>query len=476
MRTVAFGFVILMFPLFAVAAVSCGGGESTTSGLTPVPGTGTPSGDAAPDAKDGSFDASAGAAGAAGSSGASGSGGQAGSAGESGQGGSSGQDAGDDAGDAEQGGAAGDGASDDAGDAGQGGAAGDDAGIDASAGNAGSAGAAGSAGSAGSAGTAGSAGSAGNAGTAGSAGSAPDAGDAGQTPKPCTVNADCPNGSTCQISPNAGNTALELTCHPIVGSNDTGYPCTDNALCRSGLCLLGYCSAPCSGAADCTQAGTCKQQPVTIGGLSGSFDLCVVAPCSNTLDCDPGEVCSAIQYGTNEVYAFCRQGQSSGGDLGADCTAPAGCKSLLCPAWFGTCTEVCSADAECSAMAGGICVDMAVWGTTSVQVCADACSKASDCGGTKNCVLTSDSKGDQYRFVCGPGGTDPTGTDCSTTIHCASGLCLTNYSGGQKVDSICTQPCVTAADCPVGYGVCANVQMTRPSGTGTQIISACNHP
>jgi hypothetical protein len=47
---------------------------------------------------------------------------------------------------------------------------------------------------------------------------------------------------------------------------------------------------------------------------------------------------------------------------------------------------------------------------------------------------------------------------------------------GQLVDAICTAPCVTGADCPPGFQVCSDVQMTTPSGSGTQTIRMCNHP
>lgn len=94
-----------------------------------------------------------------------------------------------------------------------------------------------------------------------------------------------------------------------------------------------------------------------------------------------------------------------------------------------------------------------------------------------SCVLDVDTAGDRYRFVCEPPrGPDPTGTDCSSVNHCATGLCLTNYVNGQVVDHLCTQTCQLASDCPAGFGECVDVEMTTPSNNGKQSLRVCNHP
>lgn len=92
-------------------------------------------------------------------------------------------------------------------------------------------------------------------------------------------------------------------------------------------------------------------------------------------------------------------------------------------------------------------------------------------------MYARDTLGDQNRFICGDGwGTDPVGTACGSTNNCATGMCLSNYLNGQLVDSICSAPCQTGADCPVGYQVCSTVQMQTPSGSGMQAMGLCNHP
>lgn len=351
--------------------------------------------------------------------------------------------------------------------AGQGGASGQ-----AGSGQGGTAGQAGSA--AGAGGDAGSAGSTSTAGSAGNSAGAAGAGDAGLD-VPCTSDAQCPGGTSCQIAPNSSNTALELRCRPLAGNNSNGYPCTDNSQCRAGLCLAGYCSGPCGSSADCTQAGACSTQTIQVGSLSGSFQVCFVAPCTSTPQCESAEVCSDIKQSGDKIDAFCRQ-KGSGLPLGSACQSAADCASQLCPDSFLVCTEACGSDSDCAASAGAICVDSYRTASDYVQTCAPGCSKTSDCPASKACAVDRDTAGDRTRFTCQvPTGTDVAGADCSQQVNCVSGFCLTNYLDGQKVDSICTVPCVTAADCPAGLTTCAEVQMSTPSGQGTQIVRACNH-
>ncbi|MBI5548050.1 MAG: hypothetical protein HY901_29570 [Deltaproteobacteria bacterium] len=299
-------------------------------------------------------------------------------------------------------------------------------------------------------------------------------GDAGTVEAPCTTDAACRAGASCQVVLSSDQSDLELRCAPLVGAVASGGSCTDGAECKSGLCLDGFCSSPCLGAGDCTPAAHCEPRPVTIGSLTESFSLCLVAPCASSQGCDPGEICSDVRQGGGGVESFCRRPHAGGSALGEACQSSATCESLLCP-YFQVCSEVCSSDLDCSGIASGICVDTFFSSSSVVQACAVGCSRSADCP-LGACVFASDSVGDRVRFTCAPPhGADATGADCSTANHCAAGMCLSNYFNGQKVDSICTQPCITAADCPAGYGVCADVTVSHSSG-GTQIIQLCNHP
>ncbi len=240
------------------------------------------------------------------------------------------------------------------------------------------------------------------------------------------------------------------------------------------MCLYGYCATPCSTSADCSQAGTCRAETVSVGGLSATFPMCVVVPCTTSTQCDPGEVCSDIRLINGTYAAYCKQANQGASPVGAPCSSAADCASALCPPWLGTCTAVCSADADC----GGnlVCVDVYGNGSSVVQGCAIGCDQNSDCTTPAVCQIATDTAGNEHQFVCGTGyGTDPVGADCSTDNHCASGLCLQNFVNGQLVSQICTAPCVNgAADCPSGYQVCDEVNMTVPDGNGSQLLSLCN--
>jgi len=269
---------------------------------------------------------------------------------------------------------------------------------------------------------------------------------------------------------------LTLACEPVVGSNGMGVPCTTASACRDGLCIGGYCSGPCASNGDCSQAGQCQSQTVTVGSLSGTFDVCVVSPCTGPASCPAGEVCSAIQDVNGQPEAFCQGSISGGGPIGTSCSTGAACASDLCPSWLYSCTQVCTTTADCSAKAGEVCVDL-FGGTPPLEGCAPGCSRNADCtaSGT-TCVFATDTGGNQDRFICGPpSGTGATGTSCAGTNTCASGLCLSNYTNNQLVDQICTQPCVTSADCPAAQPACIQVSTATPNGSGMQLLSVCDH-
>jgi hypothetical protein len=205
--------------------------------------------------------------------------------------------------------------------------------------------------------------------------------------------------------------------------------------------------------------------------------MCVVVPCSNSDDCDPGELCSDLRSEAGVLVGHCRQPLAGGAPVGDPCASNADCASSMCPDWVGFCTEICSSDADCAAPAPQVCVDIWNNGTSSVASCAPSCDALADCPSGSQCMFATDTADDVHRFICGDGfGIDPVGADCGTTNNCAAGLCLQNFVSGQLVDSICTAPCQTGTDCPVGYQVCASVQMQTPSGTGMQTLGLCNHP
>jgi len=92
-------------------------------------------------------------------------------------------------------------------------------------------------------------------------------------------------------------------------------------------------------------------------------------------------------------------------------------------------------------------------------------------------VIQRDTPGNRTLFACGQAlGSGGVGADCSGTIDCVAGLCLSNYYNGALVDQICTSPCSTGADCPAGYQQCVTIQLEGPSGGNLANVGVCTHP
>lgn len=366
------------------------------------------------------------------------------------------------------------------GDAGSAGAAGNgEAGAAGQAGAAGSGGSAGQGGSGGSAGHGGAAGQAGSAGASGSGGSGAGGtgGSGGGSIAPaCTQASDCTGATSCQIVADENHASLELRCLPNVGASATGVACTAPSQCRSNLCLGGFCSAPCEDASDCSQAGTCLQETVTVDGLSGSFSLCRVEPCAASSSCDSGEVCSDIRNDGTDVHAYCRQRSPGGAAIGQLCSQHSECESLLCPTGLNTCTEACSSEADCSGTGTQWCVDIFSTASSTVAGCAAGCWRDSDCPGALVCSLGRDSAADHNRLICRQAqGSGQVGDDCAAGT-CASGFCLKKYLNGTLQEQFCSTPCVTADDCPSGFERCSEVVVSTPSGAGTEFIHLSDRP
>jgi hypothetical protein len=183
--------------------------------------------------------------------------------------------------------------------------------------------------------------------------------DGGVCAEPCVPGGatTCPTGLACQVGTLPGCGACRI-------AGALGDVCTGNDDCGTGICAVGE-----DGSSFCTR-------------------LCdTAAPCPAGFDCvDAGGGAQA-----------CRPGGGAGG-LGADCTAPGDCLSMLC--------------AERSA---------------GDRFCTRTCNDASPCPAAFDCVLT----GDGVTSVCvdAPGRGDPAGdarrligsTTCSVTPGLAPG-------------------------------------------------------
>jgi hypothetical protein len=136
-----------------------------------------------------------------------------------------------------------------------------------------------------------------------------------------------------------GCTPPDVDCPP----RSAGEPCTENRHCAREICLtapddgaIKYCSAPCSGEAECPDAMTCAE-------ASGGSRVCA--------------------YPT-----------PTPGAIGAACAADLDCESLACLELDGerVCRRFCRAESDCG---GGFSCDDSVEGRLCLPV-----SPVADCG------------------------------------------------------------------------------------------------
>lgn len=213
--------------------------------------------------------------------------------------------------------------------------------------------------------------------------------------------------------------------------------CSADATCFGDeLCLDGRCRV------DCASNGDCFGWGPSCGGLGTRVDGSTLA-------------------------LYCVSGNAGGGGTGAACTTDNQCANALClDGLTDQCTQACPADDATCGGGGQLCAELAGLG-----LCAPGCVRNADCdvAGGKFCVVNANDAQNRYDQICVvPSGTDPAGADCSVTINCQSGLCLT--SGGSD---LCTEFCVTNADCPAATPTCGQATITLPGGVGTQTLDVC---
>ncbi len=300
-------------------------------------------------------------------------------------------------------------------------------------------------------------------------------------PVACVNNAGCQGGLRCSIVPNRGGTALTSVCRVAPGPGLPGAACEADGGCASGLCLSGFCSAPCQGRQDCGPDQICEAIEIEREGLSGSFDVCRTLPdvvCQSNEQCsEGGRVCGLIDF-EDPVALHCAFPQEDGGALGASCEGRLSpndqCLDRLCLRGItDECTRACVDGADCQGGPGGyICTEFGFQGGT-LRMCADGCSRDGDCGReAQNCGLIRNVGDDRFEFICrSPLGVDPPGTDCSGQIGCDHGLCL--IRGGART---CTLPCEQDADCPSAMPECGDATIARPRTGESQTLRVCTPP
>lgn len=219
----------------------------------------------------------------------------------------------------------------------------------------------------------------------------------------CGTEKECDpqDPNTCQ--PSLACDPISHTCKPKVS---LGYPCEKDFECESGLCI----------------------DPSALGMDGNGEKFCGKACCTDT-ECGPGNVCLVPGTGVR----ICVQANIADREI-------------------KTPTERCRANEEC---ASGICRN---W------QCVAVCARNNDCN-DQQCVYGQEPGilsflEDTGQFICStPQGIAPVGTFCSSyygsSNTCSSGLCI---------DSYCSQPCGSTADCTDEGSICAYWEPVLPEG------------
>ncbi len=327
----------------------------------------------------------------------------------------------------------------------------------------------------------------------------------------CTTDANCDAGSTCDTCPPDPSCPTCAVCGPPVcvprdgALRGTGIPCTDDSQCQSTICLDaadgGTCTELCVSSGDCwLNDHVCEQR--TAGTPAIIVDVCVPPPppqeCTTNIDCAAsGQVCGDIRFdwtAADQVQSYCISPVAGGGGLGDTCSGEfspnVGCHDRICMADLSDqCSSTCSTDADCSQSASGfICSDVAYG--ARMRLCVDACTRDADCEGDPAdpgddlaCALGRNETDDRYDFTCRLlGGTMPTGSNCAAVKDCDHGICLVRneVSSGSttEIESVCTQPCETDADCPSDDATwdwyCVQASFVRPVSGSAQPVRICS--
>ena len=308
---------------------------------------------------------------------------------------------------------------------------------------------------------------------------------------PCQASSDCAGNQLCSIVVNRAGDGLETVCIAPVGGGAAETACTTDADCRTGICLLGTCSAVCQDrAADCGANQICESNTVTEGNLSESFNLCRTladTPCEANDQCDDGvRVCGNIRFDQpNTAQPYCTWPRDGGDPIGTACTGTRSpndqCYDRIClTPYTNECTTTCVDNQDCAdagAPGGFICTDFRL-NSDTVRMCAEGCPNDDSCVRNNHlCALSRNVTDDRFEFICRSSmGDDPPGTDCSQTINCDHGICLIRRQNNMVVEQVCTLPCITDADCPVEPAnpwVCGDATIARPSSSTSQTLRVC---
>jgi len=214
------------------------------------------------------------------------------------------------------------------------------------------------------------------------------AGGANFCTKPCCTSADCEPNTVCYATSTGGSFCVLptwLNRSTQLGAALGGESCSDNTNCRSGLCAGSTCADTCCSTSQSTKecgGGTtcglgtfpgvptfdqgyvayCGQGGAGTNGATCNFGnecestLCYRGSCQNacrnTPDCGGlGYTCGYFRDSTNNatIYAACAATSNSSAPQGSACASDSDCASDFCDQASSKCTDVCFADADCTA-------------------------------------------------------------------------------------------------------------------------------
>jgi hypothetical protein len=214
------------------------------------------------------------------------------------------------------------------------------------------------------------------------------AGGANFCTKPCCTSADCDANTVCYATATGGSYCVLpawLGRSAQVGAALGGASCSANGNCRSGLCANNSCadtccstarsSAECGNGTSCSfgtfpgvptfdqgfiaycgQGGTGQNGAMCNFGDECESTLCYRSSCQNacrnTPDCGGlGYTCGYYRDSMNNatIYAVCAPTRNNSAPQGSDCTSDSDCASDFCDPTSSKCTDVCFADADCTA-------------------------------------------------------------------------------------------------------------------------------
>lgn len=249
---------------------------------------------------------------------------------------------------------------------------------------------------------------------------------------PCTANAQCPSGQTCQLF--SGKSYGACAVPPSGGGTDKlpdGAGCTASSQCQSGLCVgsgsTGTCVADCSNK-PCPTGNACMPLSSGKGGCFPTGDAKLGESCGKNLDCQSGMCAPA------DGKYICSQSCSSsaGCPSGFACYDIGGTGACLPAEQKKGVGEGCQSSSDCVT---GLCV-----GGDSGATCSQPCTTDAQCGKGAACAPLQGGGG-----ACFALGSKTPGQTCDSPYDCTTGECV-DFGKGY----VCGAPCTGAVDCACG--------------------------